>query len=68
MIGDNSARRATAEGIEAVAPVAVSPNGVSGKKRPKEALLTLYGIGLTAKDYKRIARPAAQIVIDKKRL
>jgi len=48
-------------GIVAVAPVAITPNGVGGKKRPKEALLPPYGIGVRAKDYKRIARPATQI-------
>jgi len=50
-----------AAGIAAVAPAAAIPNGVGGKKRPKEALLLTYGIGFAAKDYKRIARPAAQI-------
>jgi len=52
----------TAAGIEAVAPASGSPNGVSGKKRPKEAILTLYGIGLAVKGYKRIARSSAQII------
>jgi len=33
------------------APAAGSPNGVGGKKRPKEALLPTYGIGLAAKGY-----------------
>jgi len=35
----------------AVAPAAGSPNGVGGKKRPTEALLPTYGIGLPAKGY-----------------
>jgi len=33
------------------APVAGSPNGVGGKKRPTEALLPTYVIGLLAKGY-----------------
>jgi len=40
-----------AAGMAVAAPVAVSPNVVGGKKRPTEALLPTYGIGLAAKGY-----------------
>ena len=46
--------------MEAAAPEAGSPNVVEGKKRPEEALLPTYGIGLAAKGYSGQHGSAAQ--------
>jgi len=44
----------------AAAHAAGSPYGVGGKKRPKEALLPTYGIGLVANGYSGQPDSAAQ--------
>ena len=46
--------------MAAAAPVTGSPNVVGGKKRPKEALLPTYGIGLVVKGYSGQHGSAAQ--------
>ena len=47
----------------AAAHAAGSPNGVGGKKRPKEALLPTYGIGLVANGYSGQPDSAAQKIV-----
>ena len=49
--------------MEAAAPATGSPNGVGGKKRPEEAILTPYGIGLAVKGYSGQPDSAAQKII-----
>jgi len=49
--------------MEAAAPATESPNGVGGKKRPAEALLPTYGIGLAVKGYSGQPGSAAQKII-----
>jgi len=48
------------------APAAGSPNGVGGKRRPKEALLPTYGIGLVAKGYNEqpVSPPKTQTILN----